>query len=273
MRRILSIVLLAASVATCTVGCEVPLYFVRARPTPIQALEVRMDPSSRRECLVILMPGMLDLPDRFLEQGLVRDAARASRRCDFVAVDGHLGYYRDGEIRRRVSRDIISVAHTRGYRDIWLVGVSMGGLGAMMVAHDNPEHIRGVVLFAPFLGDPALIESIREAGGLEAWDPPDDLDPWNAEQFDDALWAWLQSYARDPSEMPQLYIGVGELDDLRVGVELLEEVLPEVNVGRAPGGHGWAVWRVLWRRLFAHPPWDRRGETPSMLSSGRVAPD
>jgi hypothetical protein len=124
------------------------------------------------------------------------------------------------------------------------------------------------VLLAPFLGDEALVRSVAEAGGLAAWDAPDEADPFDPDEFDEALWAWLTGYAHHPDRMPQMYLGVGTEDSLRPGVDLLAEVLPPGHYGTAPGGHGWTTWRVLWRRLLANPPWDpdpralARGEAP-----------
>ncbi|HJL20017.1 MAG TPA: alpha/beta fold hydrolase [Sandaracinaceae bacterium LLY-WYZ-13_1] len=265
MRRLLPTVALLLGAT----GCQYAAYFVRDTHRPVQALEVRMDPHARRDCLVVFMPGMLDTPDSFVDSGFLRDAARASGRCDLVAVDAHFGYYRAGEVDERVTQDVLRVAEARGYRDIWIVGISMGGLGTLMVARDNPRLVRGVVLLAPFLGDEGLVRRVGDAGGLRAWDAPEGADPDDQDEFDEALWAWLQGYATDPEARPALYVGVGTEDSLRPGVQLLADVLPPGHHGTAPGGHGWTTWRVLWQRLLRNPPWDpapaalARGEGPS----------
>lgn len=243
-------------------GCNYAAYFLRDTVEPMPGLELRTDPHARRNCLVVFMPGMFDAPDTYLEQGFLDDAARASDRCDLLAVDAHFGYYRSDRIRQRMEEDVLRRAEARGYDEIWLVGISMGGLGALMVAQQQPERIRGIVLYAPFLGDEALVRSIVEAGGLRAWSAPPRADPWDEDEFDDALWAWLQGYAYHPEQMPELYLGVGTEDRLRRGVELLAEVVPPSRVDTAPGGHGWRTWRVMWRRLLADPPW---GRPPSTL--------
>jgi len=227
----------------------------------MRALEVRVDPSARRECLVVMMPGMFDVPDHYLENGFTDDARAASDRCDFVAVDAHFGYYRDGTVRERVGGDILRVASARGYSRVWLVGISMGGLGATLVAQDHPGLVEGVILLAPFLGDPALIQSISDAGGLASWTSPE-TGPDEEHAFDDALWGWLQGYVTHPDRMPRLYVGVGTEDELRPGVQLLADVLPATQHGLAEGGHKWVTWRVLWQRLMASPPWDRGATAP-----------
>ena len=239
-------------------GCNYAAYLIREARAPIAGLEVRMDPRERRSCLVVFMPGMFDTPDAFVDGGFVEDALAASRACDLLLVDAHFGYYREGSVRARVTQDVVLVARARGYEQIWIVGVSMGGLGALFTAQANPEQIDGVVLLAPFLGDEAVIGAVRDAGGLAAWSAPRDADIGDEAEDSAGLWAWLQGYATHPERMPSLFVGVGE-DDGRVGVDLLSGVLPEARTGRAPGGHNWSTWRVLWRRLLASPPWDPRG--------------
>lgn len=245
-------------------GCGNALYFVRDTPEPMRALEVRMDPTERRSCLVVFMPGMLDTPDSFRDAGFLDDAARASRRCDFVAVDAHFGYYRTGQVRERVREDVLRLAEARGYDEFWIVGISMGGMGTLLVAQENEARVRGVVLLAPFLGDEAITDAIDEAGGLERWQAPDGLDPYDDEEFDDAMWAWLQGYAREGEARPEMYLGLGT-EDRRHGVEILAANNPPGHYGTTPGGHDWSTWRVLWRRLLRSPPWDPRpGRPPSM---------
>lgn len=264
MRRLVvaSVLLLA----TLSAGCGQAIYFFRDTHVPMQALEVRMDRYARRSCLVIFMPGMLDTPDSFRERGFLDDAAAASDRCDLVAVDGHFGYYRTGQIRERVRRDILRLAESRGYDEFWIVGISMGGMGTMLVAQDNPGRIRGVVLLAPFLGDEAITDAIEEAGGLAEWTPPDDLDPYDSDEFDDALWAWLRGYAVGDDPRPELYMGHGE-DDVRDGVSLLAATQAPQRFGTTPGGHNWNTWRVLWQRLLQSPPWDPQpGRAPSIAA-------
>ena len=226
------VVLLSACLA---VGCQYGAYFFRDTRRPMEAVEVRMDPDVRRSCLLVFMPGMLNLPDAYVEHGFVADAVRASRRCDIVLADAHFGYYRDRTLARQVGQDILLVADERGYTDIWLVGSSLGGMGAVMVAREHPERIAGIVLFGPFFGDDALIRSIEDAGGLDGWDGGEGNGPSVFDPEPTALWSWLRGYATHPDRMPPLYVGVGADDGMRSGVDLLASHLPETHLGLAPG--------------------------------------
>jgi pimeloyl-ACP methyl ester carboxylesterase len=240
-------------------GCvDWAFYFIRDTHEPIDALEVRMDPEERRECLVVLLPGVFDTADAFLRNGFIEDAARQDRSCDFVAVDAHVGYYNTNTLRERVGRDILIAAEMRGYREIWLVGISMGGLGSMLLARDYPELVEGVVLLAPWLGDANVVQGIERAGGLAEWEPPEIRDPYSQNEFAAALWAWMQGYGEHPERMPQLYVGVGTDDRLLETAGLLRPVVPQDRFATADGGHQWSTWRVLWRRLLEDPPWGER---------------
>lgn len=249
-------------------GCQYGAYFLRDTGEPVQALEVRMDPHARRDCLVVFMPGMLDTPDTYREQGFLADAARASGRCDLVAVDAHFGYYRSGTVRERVGQDVLRLAEARGYDEIWIVGISMGGFGTLMLAQQEPDRIRGIVLLAPFMGEPSTVQPISDAGGLARWEADAPADPQSQEEAIEAVWGWLRGYATHPDRMPELYVGVGTEDALRRPVEVLAEALPPERYGTVPGEHGWSTWRVLWQQLLRNPPWDpdpvalARGEVP-----------
>jgi len=254
----------AAALATALLlasGCHYGAYFLRPVRTPMLGLEVRMDPDARRSCLLVMMPGMLNVPDDYFDRGFVADAVGASRRCDLVAIDAHWGYFEHGSLAERVGRDVLRLAEARGYREIWILGVSMGGLGAVMVAREHAELIDGLVLLGPFLGSDALTDSIEEAGGLARWVPDDhDRERFRDEQV--AVWGWLRGYATDPERRPPLYVGAGVDDDIASGTAVLEPHLPPARFGVTDGGHDWDGLRRLWRRLLVSPPWDPRGSPP-----------
>lgn len=140
-------------------GC----YFSRSPMRPMPALYAQAG-AQRSPCLVIMMQGILDGPDAFLEHDAVRDL-RAVSQCDAVMVDANFRYYFGARIADALYEDVLHPALARGYEEIWLVGVSLGGLGAVLLAREHPEDITGIVLLSPFLGvDPVISEQASAIG-------------------------------------------------------------------------------------------------------------
>jgi pimeloyl-ACP methyl ester carboxylesterase len=107
----------------------------------------------------------LGLPARSLRCRLqaVRETGRA---VDILLVDAHLGYYAARTVLERLRHDVIGPARTR-YESIRLIGVSMGGLGALLYAARYPGHVTDVALLAPFVGEarvPSDRARLRAAG-------------------------------------------------------------------------------------------------------------
>src|SRR4029450_10888914 len=124
--------------------------------------------SSLRD-LLICLPGIGDEARDFEDWGFV-DLVRAHGwAADVLLVDAHYGYYADRTILEQLRHDVLLPAAASGYRAIWLMGISMGGLGALLYARQHPNDVRGVVAIAPFLGRQTLVQEIAGAGGLAQW--------------------------------------------------------------------------------------------------------
>ena len=123
----------------------------------------------------------------------------------------------------------------------------MGGAGVISTANEHSDIIDGVIAIAPYLGPPALIQEIADAGGLMAWDPGDvDSPPDDRASFFRQQWAWLQGYG-EGAERPTLRLGVGESDRLFEASSMVGAVLPEGAYEVREGGHNWRVWTPLFR--------------------------
>lgn len=230
-------------------------YYSRSPSRPVPALSFQRDRAARQSCLVVFMPGFGDTPDTYREHGFAEDLINSGAACDAVAVDAHFRYYGRGEAEDAVFEDIITPAVTRGYEEIWVVGISMGGLGASLLTMKHRDLIDGVVLLAPFLGDESVHRDIRAAGGLSEWEAPRGLRrPIDATNYTAHLWSFFQGYVDDPDAMPPLFIGWGDDDHLEGPDSLLAAVQPEGHVFNAPGGHNWATWRPLWQRILQVAP-------------------
>src|SRR5262245_15611963 len=148
----------------------------RLRPTPVPLRTVSHSGMGRPDTLLVCLPGRRDRPEDFDRFGFAAAAARAGARVDLIAADAHLGYYYKRIIVERLHEDAIAPARPR-YRRIWLVGVSIGGTGALLYAARHPENVDGIVLLAPFLGEEKVIDEVAAAGGLRNWRPPQPLAP------------------------------------------------------------------------------------------------
>lgn len=260
-----------AAVLLGTAGC----YFVRSPSRPLPALAFRNPRLASTRCLVVFVPGFLDTPDTYLEHGFPRDLVSSGAPCDAVGVDLHFRYYGQVGVADLVYEDVLAPAIARGYEEIWLVGISMGGLGTLLTASRYAEHVDGIVLLAPFVGEEPVLRQIEATGGARAWQPRDgvDAEPWRADNYTEKVWSWLRGYHTDPASRPPLYIGWGDQDRLGPADRLLADLMPADHVLSQPGGHNWATWRPLWQRVLTMAPVGRleTSATPRALASTRGA--
>ena len=148
---------------------------------------------------------------------------------------------------RRLHDDVVGPMREATGARVHLVGISMGGLGALIYAQAHPEDVAGVVVLAPYLGGDEVIDEITSAGGLAEWQPPSDPDP---DDFQRDIWTWLKGYTDPETDRPPLVLGWGTEDDLAPASRLLAEALPDDRVFTTPGGHDWPEWRALWEAIL-----------------------
>ncbi len=215
-------------------------------------------PSRARSCLLVMLPGIGDRAPEFAKQGFVDQVRRQSTACDVVMVDAHFTYYLTQSVVPRVTHDVLHEAHRRGYRSVWMVGISLGGYGAVLTARANPGLVDGVVLIAPMLGVPPkeehVADEIIQAGGLKKWSGlADDHDPPPHHFREPRLvWDWLRQAA---IHSDRLVLAYGTEDKFSARHALLAEALPETHVFRTAGSHDWDTWKRLWTRVVAAQPW------------------
>lgn len=201
--------------------------------------------AKKSDILVVFLPGRGSSPDEFLSEGLVEILKKTNKPVDSVAVDAHPGYYMKRSLLTRLKQDVIAPARARGYKKIWLVGISMGGLGSLLFAQKHHDLIDGILLMAPFLGDKDLINEISKAGGLVKWSPG----TIKADDYQRALWKWLKNYTDETKKMPPLYIGYGSDDRFAHANSLLAQVLLKSHCAKVVGGHDWGPWRLIFRHF------------------------
>lgn len=205
------------------------------------------------DTLIVLLPGRGMLLGELSTEGFIDTFRAAGLRADLVRADAHMGYYKDRSVVDRLRADVIDPARAQGYRHIWLAGISLGGLGALLYTDEHPDEIDGLLLIAPYLGEPQTAADVAAQGGVERWRPP--------AQTDDAIgvraWTCLKRYVGPSAARAPLYLAFGVDDRLAPTHRVLAPALPPQHVLTVAGGHDWPAWRPLWQRLLAEAPLPR----------------
>lgn len=192
--------------------------------------------------LVIMLPGMGDRAETFDEEGFLEIGHRNG--FDTIAVDAHFGYYRERSLLPRLREDVILPARERGYENIWLLGISLGGLGSLLYAEAHPDDIDGLILLAPYMGSDELIADVKAAPSLQAWNP----DGKELPEHEIAIWRWLQTETARTDGKP-IVLGYGRSDRLAGAYGPLLPALDGSRVYAREGNHRWTTWTPLWTRI------------------------
>lgn len=238
------VLMLAAALLLTMAGCAL---FSPTKAT-LDVLEVGARCSAQPGTLLVMLPGRFDKPQDLVKNGFVRAVQERGMDADIVIPDLHFGYYLQRSAVDRLHQDVIRPAREKGYRHIRLVGISVGGLGALLYAQMQPGMVDEVVLIAPYLGESAIHHEIARAGGLKAWD----AGQWTAEDYERSLWSWLRNHGS--AAAPLISLGYGRDDSFATSNRLLAAVLPESRVINTPGGHEWAPWLRIWETVLDRRP-------------------
>lgn len=203
--------------------------------------------------LLLMLPGAKNTPQQLADNGFIRALRERELPVDVLALHAHADLYLGGEVDALL-QDAFRQVVAHGYQRIWLLGISLGGSGAMMSVAKGMAHIEGVFLIAPFLGTRGIIAEVGKAGGLPHWDAGE-ITPLDHERR-------LLHHLRHgllARTLPQIHLGYGSEDHYRGASDLLAPHLPQDRVHLSPGGHDWDTWTALWRKLLAGDPFAHRG--------------
>jgi pimeloyl-ACP methyl ester carboxylesterase len=231
--------------------------FMRIARDPMESVAYRAQGPNEARGVIVLLPGFGDDAEAFAEHGIVDVLSRVAPELDVVSADAHFGYYRKRSLLGRLDHDVIAPLRARGYREIWLLGTSMGGFGAIAYARTYPERVRGVFLLAPYLGPKDVVKEVADAGLCAYDEQPGKED--DEENFARANFQWLKRQACTERSV-SLYLGVGSEDRLRRPDNVIGSALPASHYLVLPGGHGWKVWTPALERL-AQTAFDRPSGT------------
>lgn len=201
--------------------------------------------------LVIVLPGRADNIEVMSKFGIAEAIQRSWPKADVVLTSATLDYYRDGAVERRLHDEIIAPARARGVREIWLVGASLGGLGALLYERAHPGEVQGIVLLAPYLGKAGLLKEIARAGGAANWDPGIAPQPMSSKTFERELWRYLRTWSERPELAARVWIAYGDQDRLRNAIPVIASLLPADHVIERSGKHKWSVWTPAAEDIFA----------------------
>jgi hypothetical protein len=238
-----------AALATITLpGCR---WLPRAAVVPMPVRREPLSPNTQAPVLVVLLPGAYDVPQDFVDEDFISALRSRMFAVDVWLADAHRGYAANGTLLERVHDDVLLPAQRAGYRRIWLIGVSLGGLAALGSLQRHAPRIDGVLALAPYLGEPELVQQVAHAGGARAYAqrtlPAGD--PMAG------LWAWLGS--ADAATRSKIHLATGSQDRFIDAHRLLAALLSPDQVLETPGDHAWPTWRTLWTQWLARAPWPR----------------
>jgi pimeloyl-ACP methyl ester carboxylesterase len=234
MMRYLATIMLVAFLSGCALFSKVPMEVLTYECPDKEAAHQR---------LIVFMRGIGGSHHSFEEEGLVADVWARGLPFDMAAPNAHFGYYGDRNLVARLKEDVIDPARARGCRKIWLVGVSMGGLGSLLYLMERPQDIAGVYLISPFLGTQSILDEIKAAGGVRRWDPGSFI---AEEDWERMLWRWMKTTIADhPDKI--VYLGYGTDDPYQNGQQLLSTLLPPNRVYAIDGAHDYQTFKTLWK--------------------------
>lgn len=223
------------------------------KPTgPIPVKTVPAPRQSRERPLVVVLPGRNDDLGDLEQAGIVLAVQRAWPEADVLLTGATPGYYQDGNIAQLLHEQVIVPAWQRGYRDIWLAGASMGGMGALVYESVFPHGVTGLVLMAPYMGDPDLIRTVAAAGGPATWDPGPTPKQVGADNYQRELWRVVKSWSGNAAEGSRIWLVCGDKDRFIEAARLMAPLLPPGHFIEGEGGHDWPVWDEGAEQAFTH---------------------
>lgn len=231
--------LLTTLIALPFTGCRLLLQ----KPTrPVRKLIFRPSDGEAKETIVLL-PGRLSPPEEFVQYGVVKEIQSRRPHAEIIVPDLHLGYYMAGLADVCLHDEILSSARSQKHK-VTILGVSMGGLGALMYSLRYPGEVDELLLLSPFVGEEALITEIQAVGGLPKWESNVNI-PRGKEQALRKCWGeikrqWLPSGS---SVRPTMKLAVGREDRLlRSNAYFAKEILRKGEFIELDGGHDWDCW-------------------------------
>ena len=199
--------------------------------------------------LVVMLPGRGDSLQGLTDTGIAAVIQERWPDADVLLTGLTMPFYRQGRATQRLHDEVIQPARRKAYQQVWLAGISLGGMGALLYDSEYPDQIDGLLLLSPYLGEDAIHQHIRTAGSLAAWQagPPQAIGPAT---FQHELWRSLQGWPERPQRTDSTWIAYGADEPFRHPIELMTPLLHADHVVMLPGKHNWTLWKPAMRQLL-----------------------
>ncbi len=255
IRRVVVPMLLACllSLAGCAAGGDV------TKPIPTALIAAPQSPHR----LVVMLPGRGDSLQALTDTGIAGIIQQSWPDADVLLTGLTMPFYRQGRAAQRLHDEVIEPARRKAYQQVWLAGISLGGMGALLYDRQYPDQIDGLLLLSPYLGEDAIHQQIRRAGGLAAWQAGP-AQPIGPDTFQHELWRSLQDWSQRPQRTRSTWLAYGADEPFRQPIELMSPLLPADHVIMLPGKHNWKLWKRAMRVLL-----ERAGSEGSAAASGQ----
>lgn len=207
---------------------------------------------------VVMLPGIADDLAALQKRQVASRIQRTWPDADVVLTGLTLPFYQQGKAAQRL-RDEVIQRYRKSDQALWLVGISLGGMGALIYDRQYPDDAAGLLLMSPYLGEEGILESIRAAGGLTYW-KPGATQKIGSSNYQLELWRYLKGWSARPQRTQTVWLAYGAEEKFRKSNEMIAPLLPAGHVIMLQGKHDWD----LWRRAF--PALLKRAQTSTGLN-------
>jgi pimeloyl-ACP methyl ester carboxylesterase len=206
--------------------------------------------------LVVMLPTMGGDGSFYESRGFIQELRDRgfSSHCKVLNVDPSL--YLNRRIVDLLKSEVIDPAKADGYEKIWLLGISLGGHGALLYLSEYPEDIYATVVLAPFVADPLTTRLIQKEGGLKEMKKCPDL-AWG---YACNMLTLIKKYLGTPGNERRLALGFGTDDAFARQNRMLAELIAPDQIFIVQGGrHDWNTWKKLFDQVLDYIEKNRIG--------------
>jgi pimeloyl-ACP methyl ester carboxylesterase len=218
---------------------------------PIGTILVPAPQASGERTLVVVLPGFGSDAEKLREHGIGEAVHQGWPQADVLLTSATIAYYAERNLVSRLEADVIAPARRQGYKQIWLAGASVGGMGAVAYERAHPGELTGLILMAPWLGSGEMLEEIRKAGGVRDWNPGPVPAVVDDDNFQRELWRVVRGWSQNEALARRVWLVCGTDDRMLPTARLLAPAIPASHYLEISGGHDWDTFVVATNQIIA----------------------